>query len=120
MLFWSLSSLSPGDALKEGDVVVVEEVVGDTPRRACRARERAGDEGTRWCCQYRTSEDRDHHEPFAPELDGVAEKASVIGRCVEVVRRFVGVDEVALRRKKLSTGVQIKIDCNSGGEVMVD
>jgi hypothetical protein len=32
---------------------------------------------------------------------------------------IVGVDEVALR-KKISTSVQIKIDCNSDGEVMVD
>jgi hypothetical protein len=48
----------------------------------------------------------------------VAEKISVNGRCEEVVRH-VGVDEVAARRK-LSTNVQIKIDCDSGGKVMVD
>jgi hypothetical protein len=42
-------------------------------------------------------------------------KFSVNGRCEEVVRR-VGVDEGAARRKL----VQIKIDCDSGGEVVVD
>jgi hypothetical protein len=45
----------------------------------------------------------------------VAKKISVNGRCEEVVRR-VGVDEGAARRKL----VQIKIDCDSGGEIVVD
>ena len=95
-----MSSLS----LREFAVVDVVEVrrvvvVGDTPCRACQTRERAGDEGTHRCCQYRTCEDRDHHEPCAPESDGEAEKVSLDGRCVEVVRRFVGVDEVVARRK---------------------
>jgi hypothetical protein len=45
----------------------------------------------------------------------VAEKISVNGWCEEVVRR-VRVDEVATRRKL----VQIKIDYDSGGDVMVD
>jgi hypothetical protein len=53
-------------------------------------------------------------------LDGVAEKTSVIVRCVELVRRFVGVDEVASRKKKLSTSMQTKIEYNSDGQVVVD
>ena len=57
------------------DVVGVEEVeVGDTPCRACQTRERVGDEGTCRCCQYRTCEDRDHHEPCEPESVGGAKK----------------------------------------------
>jgi hypothetical protein len=57
-----------------------------------------GDKGTHRCCQHRTCEDRDHHEPCAPEPVEVAEKISVNGQCEEVVRR-VRVDEVAARRK---------------------
>ena len=79
--------VEPGEIRRSVVVDVVGVEVGDTPCRACRTRERAGDEGTRRCCQYRTCEDREHHEPCEPELEGLAKKFSVTGRCVEVVRR---------------------------------
>jgi hypothetical protein len=49
---------------------------------------------------------------------GSREKFFISGQCVEVIRR-VGVEEVAARRKEHRL-VQIKIDCDSGGKVMVD
>jgi predicted membrane protein len=42
------------------------------------------------------------------------------GRCIKVVHRFVGVDEVDCKKKIEHRLVQIKIDCDSGGDVMVD
>jgi hypothetical protein len=72
----------------------VVEVIGDTLCQACRTRERAGDEGTRRSCQYRTCEDKDYHEKCVTESDGVGEKVLVNGRCVKVICRYGGVEEV--------------------------
>ena len=75
----------------EIDVAVVGvDEVGGTPCRACQAWGHVGDEGTRRCCQYRTCEDRDQHEPCEPESDEEAEEISVIGRCVaQIFRRLL-------------------------------
>jgi hypothetical protein len=50
-------------------------------------------------------------------LDGVAEKASVYGRLRAVC---AGVDEEVARRKLSTCGANTKLDCNSGGMVIVD
>jgi hypothetical protein len=77
MLSWSMLSLSQrkftvvfagcssSTWVEVVEVGVVE--VGDPQCRACQTREHVGDEDTRRCCQYRTCENRDHHEPYEPE-----------------------------------------------------
>jgi hypothetical protein len=65
-------------------------------------------------------EDMDHHEPCAPKSDGLAEKISVNGWCIEVVRRYVGIDEITSRRKLSTSKETKKIDSNYDGEVVVD
>jgi hypothetical protein len=63
--------------------------------------------------------DRDHHEPCEPEPDRGAEKFSINGRCVKVVR-LVGVDKVDYNKKIEHILVKIILYCDSGGKIMVD
>jgi hypothetical protein len=44
----------------EEDVVEADE--DEAPIRACQARGRIGDEGTRWCCQHRACVEQDLYE----------------------------------------------------------